>query len=412
MALRNALVHLPEEHETRRALYLAIAEAISVILAAPTRADQERTLSTERAFALYHAREFAAAGQAFEALDRLDEAERAYTAGGHIEELEYLHLKRDMAQSQLADRQAFEQTLDEAFLSGRRKLVLSQIRATQRDTQIQERYPELITRLSQRQRQLEARCFKHPRVQLRWQQSGAPPLDLHLYFAPSIRIGRSPTVEFQLPAPSLSREHLEISALPEAAGFMLRDLHTRSGSFLDGDGIDPDPGAKIPSDSRLSHEIGLGLDHQIHAQLWSYPESPALALYAETNPHRVYLLCPQGAPLFLSHLQSIQNAGANPADIHGSAPSNPNKADKNPASPALVLKFDREFGLLRAQLFSPPSTALVTPSAGQEPTSYKLNGHRLIIPAQGDSTLSIELLLHDQLQGPDRAKPWTLEVQR
>lgn len=261
-ALRQAIAHTdPKDQDTKRALSIALAEAIAIALKDSIRADQREKLEFEQANALFHGQAYHRAGVCFEKLGRFELAARCYRQAGSIEALEALHERQDRAKQDAQTSEQFQQTLDKAFRSGRRTLVLTQCEAMIQDPALAGRYPELMTRLSARAREIQGKTPRMSEVNLRIYPKSSPQQAIHQRYLWDERIvsGRAPSTHLALPDQSLSREHLALAY--HDGELNLEDLGSKTGTFLDGDALAPHEPTPLWPQTR--YHIGLGM----HASL-------------------------------------------------------------------------------------------------------------------------------------------------
>lgn len=265
-ALRQARAQSdPNDEDTRRALSLALAQAIGLALKGSLRADQREELEFEQATALFHGEQFHRAGTLYEQLDRLDLAADCYRRAGSIAELESVHEKQELAKRQAESRAQFEQKLNQAFAAGRRKLVLEQCASLLEDQGLRRKHPQMMTRLSARVRDIRARTPRPQRAELNLFAREQPTQrhTLTLIWNTKVLAGRSPGVELSLADPSLSREHLSIELAQGQVNVC--DLGSRTGSFLDGDALHPhEPVSLWPE---TPYCLGLGMQSSIHVRV-------------------------------------------------------------------------------------------------------------------------------------------------
>lgn len=304
-ALRQAIAHTdPKDLDTKRALSIALADAIATTLKDSVRADQREKLEFEQANALFHGQAFHRAGVCFEKLGRFELAARCYRKAGSIEALEALHEQQDRAKAQAQTSEQFQQTLDKAFRSGRRSLVLRQCEAMIHDSELASRFPELMARLSARTREISSKTPRPQEASFRIHPASAPTQAIHLRYLWETRIvsGRSPGTHLTLADQSLSREHLALAF--DEQELQLEDLGSKTGTFLDGDALSPhEPVTLWP---QQHYHIGLGM--QASLELSVLDETQGAIIIDPQSPRTWNILCQGKIPLFLPKPQGQDDA--------------------------------------------------------------------------------------------------------
>lgn len=186
-------------------------------------------------------------------------------------------------------------------------------------------------------------------------------------------MGRSPGVQVCIADPSLSREHIALEIEPQSEGptqVFVRDLGSRSGSFLDGDALPPEEA--IPLFAEQAYTLGLGMQSSV--ELWTLPHNQGVLIQDPGSPAHWFLLGSQALPLM------VPRPCATPSLPLGLIPQ-------------LNLQREPTYGAL--QLDHHPHTATLTLTLSQRSIQ---------------APEAIELLTQDKLTFVHEGQTWSLEI--
>lgn len=293
--LREGAARSPEDAPESRALHLALAQAVLTEADALDDGARRRNLQVEAASALESADEGTRAGQIYEALGMLSHAARAYEKAGAVTELELvLEVMERAAEAKEALRR-LEREVDEAQRDGQRRRAHALLRAHVDALARLGRAPRPA--MADRLRRLESSLPTRARIDLKASPGGA----VRVVGSATLRVGRSPDVGMTVSRPSLSREHVELSLGPnpytEDRGSVLlaTDLGSRSGSFWDGDAMEP--GDPVPLLATADLGLGMAAALQVTPVGESGSQAVCGALVEDPSGGARVLFLPQGGPL-------------------------------------------------------------------------------------------------------------------
>jgi hypothetical protein len=302
-----------------QALHRALGEVLLRIAQSHEPGARRRALQLEAAQALEDGQRADIAGRLYEDLGLLSRAAKAYTEAGEIERLEAVHAILEQREQRQREQRNLELEVETALATGRRRLARALLLEHVRDAQRDGKLPSaaLATALHELERRLiRDRSFS---VSVRPVDEGGLPTALatvvRVIGRSHLRIGRGPQCEIGVSGAALSREHAELALVFADDGtptLVVRDLGSRSGSFLDGEALIPgedwplldDPDAEFGR----GRELGLGIATSF--ELWarrSDDERPLALLReaglgdADPGPASAWTtFVPLGGPLWLS----------------------------------------------------------------------------------------------------------------
>gem|GEM_PF-1808017 len=252
--LREGCARNPATSDQGRALHRALGEALIRVAEGLDPGARRRALALEAAAALEVGDRPGLAGRLYERLGLLPRAARAYTEAGEIERLEAVHLILEGREELERAHKSLEREVEAAVQTGRRRLARELVLEHLRAAECSGVSP--LSSLAQVLQDLDRRAIRGRALSLVVRDLGlsstVPPASptrsapsahiLRVIGRPRLRIGRGPQCELSIQGTAISREHVELGLRGGESGtpsVVLRDLGSRSGSFFDGQALDP-----------------------------------------------------------------------------------------------------------------------------------------------------------------------------
>ena len=229
-ALRDALHWAGETPELERKILERLGRTMWEQLQAEgiaTQRDNQRV--REAAEVLIQGGDYKTAGEAYEAIDALQDAAQAYKRGGLVERME-------MALTQDEERVQRERALRDGFANYQMHMRIGDRDAARNDLQRALSSADKKGEYRRLLDELESRLITGGVVAMRKRQG--PQVSAAARSA--IVLGRDNLCEMPLRAGGISRHHAEISLIepPDPHRFQVRDVGSRNGTFLAGMAID------------------------------------------------------------------------------------------------------------------------------------------------------------------------------
>ena len=299
--LREGCARNPGTTPQGRTLHLALAEALFDAQHSETDGARVRAVQLEAARALEEAGEFARAGETYEQLGLLRKAAAVYERGGEIARLELvLEVLERLDDARKRERDLLRE-FDEAVATGQRRYaqaLLAEQEAPALPVLASEAHraaaPALSPVLQERRRWLRSKLIDRDRVDLRWGDGNVTAIRT----TRTLTIGRSPSADLTLPAPRLSREHVQLSlqTLGGRPRLAAMDMGSKVGTFWDGEALLP--GEPMPLE--FAGPLALGMSRELEVvPVEGRAGSVHGALLRASADAPWMLFLPNGGPLWL-----------------------------------------------------------------------------------------------------------------
>jgi hypothetical protein len=221
-ALRDAMRWAGEDPDLRRQAAAALGRAVwEAAKAEGIATERDRGKVREAADLLSLGHEYAAAGEALEAIGDHLGAANAYSAGGLVERMEHALAKDDESLSRSRTETDAFANYETHMRTGRRDDARGELARALATAAVAGDYRRLLD-------QLDTSLLTAGRVELR--RRGKPLIVVCA--APKLVLGRDPLCDLTLRAGGVSRQHAEIEL--GTGGFQLRDLDSRNGTTIGG----------------------------------------------------------------------------------------------------------------------------------------------------------------------------------
>lgn len=256
--LRDGAYRIDGSTAQGRQLHRTLAKALLIAAAGAPPGAQQRGFLFEAAQALESADEAERAGEVYEELDLLEHAAAAYERAGSIARLEVLLTVLERRRTHEAYARDVAAQIESLLRDGRRALARELlVRMTSEAYRVARTHRDDYD-FQRRLAELEAKIPVPARLTLRVTLAEQPPINLVVLHRDTMIIGRAPDAHLRVSGAGLSREHVRISrpADEASAGFVVMDLGSRAGTFLDGAPLDAGHAEAITTPSELS--LGMG----------------------------------------------------------------------------------------------------------------------------------------------------------